>query len=162
MVDAGIADIKRAEEVLRSRASKVIIGTETLPSIGFVGMAVKFLGKARVVVSLDLKGEEVISGAELGKLSDPLSLLQEFTRMGVNQIIVLDLARVGSGEGVNTPFLEEVLSKFRGKLFVGGGVRDIKDLLEIKRMDVFGVLVATALHSGKISVEELKRVGLFP
>ncbi len=42
-------------------------------------------------------------------------------------------------------------------VFVGGGVRDIKDLVELKNLGVSGVLVATALHSGKISIEELKK-----
>jgi HisA/HisF family protein len=162
MVDAGIADLGRAEEVLKSRASKVIIGTETLPSINFVGKAVKSLGKERVVVSLDLKGEEVISGFALGRFRNPLSLLLEFKRIGVDQIIVLDLARVGSGEGVNMPFLEDVRRNFKGKLFVGGGVRDMKDLMDLRRMSVFGVLIATALHSGRISLEELKSAALLP
>jgi phosphoribosylformimino-5-aminoimidazole carboxamide ribotide isomerase len=162
MVDAGIADLERAEEVLRSRASKVIIGTETLPSINFVGMAVKSLGEERVVVSLDLKGEEVIMPSSTPLIRNPMSLLREFKRMGVDQIIVLDLARVGSREGVNLPFLEDVKRNFEGKVFVGGGVRDIKDLVELRKMSVFGVLIATALHSGRITLEELKRAALLP
>jgi len=160
MVDAGIANLKRAEKVLSSHVSKVIIGTETLSSMSFVGEAVKFLGKERVVVSLDLKGEKVISGFELGRFRNPVDLLREFQGMGVDQIIVLDLARVGSGEGVNTPILKEVLRNLKIKVFVGGGVRDIKDLVELKNIGVFGVLIATALHSGRISLEGLRRAGL--
>jgi phosphoribosylformimino-5-aminoimidazole carboxamide ribotide isomerase len=45
-------------------------------------------------------------------------------------------------------------------VYVGGGVRDIKDLRELKDVGVFGVLVATALHSRKISLKELKQAGL--
>lgn len=160
MVDAGIADLERAKKVLRSHVSKVIIGTETLPSIGFVGEAVKTFGSERVVVSLDLKGEKVLSGFELGKFSSPLSLLREFQGMRIDQIIVLDLTRVGSGEGVNMPFLKEIVKNEKVKVFVGGGVRDLSDLAELQRVGVFGVLVATALHSGKIRLEELRRAGL--
>ena len=159
MVDAGIADLERAEKVLKNHVSEIVIGTETLASISFVGEAVKFLGRERVVVSLDLKGEEVISKFELGKFMDPISLLQEFQRMGVDQIIVLDLARVGSGEGVNMRLLKKILGNFKAKVFVGGGVRDIKDLLELENYGVFGVLIATALHSGRISLEEMKHAG---
>jgi phosphoribosylformimino-5-aminoimidazole carboxamide ribotide isomerase len=82
--------------------------------------------------------------------------------MGVEQIIVLDLVRVGSGEGVNMPFLTSAL-KLRGvKVFVGGGVRGIEDLLALRDMGVFGVLVATALHSGKITLTQLKQADFFP
>jgi phosphoribosylformimino-5-aminoimidazole carboxamide ribotide isomerase len=160
MVDAGIADLERAEKVLRSHVSKVIIGTETLQNISFIEKAVKSLGRERIVVSLDLKGENVISGFELDKFSNPLDLLREFQGMGVDQVIVLDLARVGSSEGVNMPLLKEVLKNRKVKVFVGGGVRDIKDLVELQNIGVFGVLIATALHSERISLEELRRAGL--
>jgi phosphoribosylformimino-5-aminoimidazole carboxamide ribotide isomerase len=86
--------------------------------------------------------------------------LREFQRLGVSQIIILDLTRVGSGEGVNMSFLTEVLRNITAKVLVGGGVRDVKDLVELKDLGVFGVLVATALHSGKISLESLKQTGL--
>jgi phosphoribosylformimino-5-aminoimidazole carboxamide ribotide isomerase len=160
MVDAGIGDLKKAESVLESHVSKVIIGTETLPSASLVAEAIGLFGSEKIMVSLDLMGDRVISGFELGALKDPVALLREFQEVGVSQIIVLDLARVGSGEGVNMSFLKEVVRNIKAKVFVGGGVRDVKDLVELKDIGVFGVLVATALHSGKISPEGLKHAGL--
>ena len=160
MVDAGIDTLKKAESVLESHVSKVIIGTETLPSISLVAEAIRLFGNDRVVVSLDMMGERVISGFRLGALKDPVAFLREFQEAGVSQIIVLDLARVGSGEGVNMSFLKEVVRNSKAKVFVGGGVRDVKDLVELKDLGVFGVLLATALHLGKISPESLKKVGL--
>ena len=160
MVDAGIADLERAEKLLKSHVSKVVIGTETLPSFSFVREVVKSLGKEQVVVSLDLKGEKVLSGFELGNLGNPVDILREIQEIGVEQIIMLDLARVGSGEGVNMPLLTEILKNRKVKVFVGGGVRGIADLVELRTVGVFGVLVATALHSGKITLKELKQAGL--
>jgi phosphoribosylformimino-5-aminoimidazole carboxamide ribotide isomerase len=160
MVDAGIDDLKKAKRVLESHASKVIIGTETLPSTSLIAEAVELFGSEKVIISLDLMGDRVISKFELGALKDPVALLREFQEAGVSQIIVLDLARVGSGEGVNMSFLKKVLKNIKAKVFVGGGVRDIKDLAELKDVGVSGVLVATALHSGKISLKELKHTRL--
>jgi phosphoribosylformimino-5-aminoimidazole carboxamide ribotide isomerase len=160
MVDAGIDDLKKAKQLLQSHVSKVIIGTETLPSASFVAEAVRLFGSEKVVVSLDLMGDRVISRLEAAALTKPLALLRKFQEAGVSQIIVLDLARVGSGEGVNVAFLKEVRRNIKAKVLVGGGVRDVKDLVELKVLGVFGVLVATALHSGKISLKELKLAGL--
>jgi len=159
MVDAGVADLERAEELLRNHVSKVIIGTETLPRISFLEEALKSLGKERVMVSLDLKGKKVISEFERGKSKSRVGLLRELQRMGVEQIIVLDLAKVGSEAGVNMSILKEALRNVSGKVFVGGGVRDLVDLVELENVGVFGVLVATALHSGKISLKELRNAG---
>lgn len=160
MVDAGVDNLDKAKRVLASHVSKVIIGTETLPCISLVGEAVSLFGSEKVVVSLDLMGDRVLSRLELGALKAPLALLQKFQEARVSQIIMLDLARVGSETGVNMPILKEVLRKVDSKVFVGGGVRDIKDMVELKNARVFGVLIATALHSGKITMDEIKRAGL--
>jgi phosphoribosylformimino-5-aminoimidazole carboxamide ribotide isomerase len=80
--------------------------------------------------------------------------------MGVSSVIVLDLARVGSCEGVNVDFLKKVLEKKTFDIYVGGGVRDIDDLINLKTLALSGVLVASALHSGKISIEELRKAEL--
>jgi phosphoribosylformimino-5-aminoimidazole carboxamide ribotide isomerase len=160
MVDAGVTNLKKAKEVLKNQVSKVIIGTETLQNVNLVAEAVEFFGTEKVVISLDLMGGRVLSKLALGTVAEPITLLREFQDMGVSQIIVLDLTKVGSREGVNLPFLREVLENIEAKVFVGGGVRDVKDLTELKEIGVFGALVATALHSGKISAEELKHAGL--
>jgi phosphoribosylformimino-5-aminoimidazole carboxamide ribotide isomerase len=160
MVDAGITDIERAQKLLNSQVSKVIIGTETLQSKSFVGEAVRLFGSARVVVSLDLKGDKVLVRLGFAGCKNPMCLLREFKEMGVSQVIVLDLARVGSGEGVNVDFLKKVIDDLGVDVYVGGGVRDIKDLIELNSLGVSGVLVASALHSGKISIRELRHAGL--
>lgn len=160
MVDAGVTDLKKAQEVLKNHVSKVIIGTETLSSASFVAEAVEALGSEKIIVSLDLMGNRIISGFELDRLAEPITFLRQLEEMGVSQIILLDLAKVGSGEGVNLSFLHEVLRNIKAEVFVGGGVRDVKDLVELKGLGVFGVLVATALHLGEISPEGLKQAGL--
>ena len=160
MVDAGVTSLKTAEKMLENQVSKVIIGTETLPSTTFVAEAVTSFGNEKVMVSLDLLDDQVLNRFKPDNVVEPIELLREFQELGVSQFIVLDLTKVGSREGVNMAFLQELLGKVKAKVFVGGGVRDVKDLLELKDLGVFGVLVATALHSGKISLEELKEAYL--
>jgi phosphoribosylformimino-5-aminoimidazole carboxamide ribotide isomerase len=160
MVDAGVTAVERAQSLLENGVSKLVIGTETLQNKSFVGEAAIVFGSDRVIVSLDLKGDKVLARPGFDGSVDPILLLSEFKDVGVQQVIVLDLTRVGSGEGVNVDFLKKVLRNFNMDVYVGGGVRNIADLIELKSLGVSGVLVATALHSGKISVEELRRSGL--
>lgn len=160
MVDAGVNELDVAEKLLDIGVHKVIIGTETLSNLDFVAKSIASFGSRNIVVSLDLMGKKIISGFELDGRREPISLLHEFQRLGVSQIVILDLARVGSGEGLNLPFLRDVLENIEAKIFVGGGVRDFEDLKRLRDLPVFGVLIASALHSGKISLTELKRAEL--
>ncbi len=159
MVDAGVTSMERAQSLLGSGVSTLVIGTETLQRKGFVEEAVTAFGSARVLVSLDLKGDKVLVRPGFDGCTDAMCLLAEFKDMSVTQVIVLDLARVGSGEGVNVDFIRKVLAS-EMEVYVGGGVRDTADLVELKGLGVSGVLVASALHSGKISVDELRHTGL--
>lgn len=160
MVDAGFDDSKRIDEAFKNGVSKVVIGTETLSRLDFVEEAVKLFGPQKIVLSLDFKEKTVLSKFEVSENKKPMILLQEFINMGVSQVIVLDLTRVGSENGVNFGFLEEALAKRTIRVFTGGGVRDINDLIDLRNKGVFGALVATALHSGKISPEELGRIDM--
>ena len=159
MVDAGITDVEEAKKLLNNHVSKVIIGTETLPSMNFVRETVATLGKEQIIVSLDLKGERVLGKLGSGQPNNPLYALKEILKTSINQIIVLDLARVGSGEGVNMPLLQKIMKNLGVEVFVGGGVRGMADLKDLANVGVFGVLVATALHSGKITVKEIEQAG---
>lgn len=160
LVDAGITSIERAKTLLDSGVSKLIVGTETLQSKKFVKDAVELFESERVLISLDLRGEKVLVKLGFDGCVSPMCLLRDFKAMGVSQVIVLDLNRVGSDEGVNMVFLKKVIKTIGLDVYVGGGVRDIQDLVELKELDVPGVLVASALHSGKISINELKKAGL--
>ena len=160
MVDAGVTTLEQAQKLLGKGASKIIIGTETLRNKNFVGEAVKHFGCDRVIVSLDMKSDKVLVQAGFDGPQNALALLHEFAKMGVCQVIVLDLARVGSAEGVNVDFLKKVMGELQLDLYVGGGVRSITDLMELKQLGILGALLATALHTGKISVADLKQARL--
>jgi phosphoribosylformimino-5-aminoimidazole carboxamide ribotide isomerase len=158
MVDAGITSQSRATLLLKTGVYKIVIGTETLTSKTFIAQALEQFGSDRVVVSLDLKGDKVLTKPQFGECTNPLCLFKEFKAIGVKQVIVLDLTRVGSGEGVNIALLKEAID-LGFEVYVGGGVRDIYDLVKLKASGVKGALVATALHTGKVSIENLKREG---
>jgi len=156
MVDAGIADITKAEEVLATDVSKIVIGTETLDSLDFVSQAVSAFGEDKVIVSIDQKGGKVLSASEAIASMDAVSVTQKLASLGVRQIILLDLDRVGTEHGINRTVLRNILEQTEVEVLVGGGIQNLHELEELRKLGVSGALVATVLHNGKLTVDELK------
>jgi phosphoribosylformimino-5-aminoimidazole carboxamide ribotide isomerase len=159
MVDAGVAEITKAEKLLKAGVPEIVIGTETLRNLDFVNQAIKSFGEDRVVVSVDLKRGKVMSVLENVKPMGPVLLAKTLEEIGIDQIILLDLDRVGTERGANVEVLKDVLEKTKVKVLVGGGIRSVQDLENLRILGVSGALVATALHNGKLEVNELKSKG---
>jgi len=159
MVDAGIADITKANEVLATDVPKIVVGSETLTSLDFLGQAAKAFGKDKIVVSIDLKQGKVLSASKAVAQMDAVSFAQELGKVGVKQIILLDLDRVGTEHGINLPLLQTLIEKTGVEVLVGGGIRNLKELEKLRELGVSGALLATILHNGKLEVDELKSAG---
>ena len=72
--------------------------------------------------------------------------------LGVAELLVIDLALVGSGEGPPLAAVAALAAELEGvEIYAGGGVRDDADLRALERAGAAGALVATALHEGRIT-----------
>ena len=107
-------------------------------------------------MSIDLKEGKVLSFSEAIASLDAVSFAQELMKTGINQIILLDLDRVGTEHGINRAILENVLEKTGIKVLVGGGTRSLQEVEELRKLGISGALIATILHNGKLRVDELK------
>jgi phosphoribosylformimino-5-aminoimidazole carboxamide ribotide isomerase len=104
------------------------------------------------VFSLDLRQGTPIALPNVAASRDtPELLAQRAEAAGVGSIVVLDLARVGTGGGVD----HELMRRVRGavptiSLLAGGGVRNAADLDALAAVGVDGALIATALLDGSV------------
>ncbi len=109
----------------------------------------------RVGFSIDLRDGRLLGdwrGWGLKNDRDVLGLTRRVVEMGVGTLIVLDLARVGTGTGTGTePLLRDIRAEFpQVDLIAGGGVRTWEDVERLGEAGASGVLVASALHDGSI------------
>ena len=72
--------------------------------------------------------------------------------MAVREVLVIDLARVGSGAGPPLEAVAELSAALpEAAIFAGGGVRNADDLRALESAGAAGALVATALHEGRLT-----------
>jgi uncharacterized protein related to proFAR isomerase len=69
---------------------------------------------------------------------------------------VLDLARVGTGQGVELGLVGALRRRLPGiRLLAGGGVQSGRDLERMRDAGCDGALVASALHDGSITAADV-------
>jgi phosphoribosylformimino-5-aminoimidazole carboxamide ribotide isomerase len=167
LVDAGTNRSGGALEVLSCGASEVVVGLETLQAFADLAAMVEVVGPSRLVFSLDLRlGNPVLHPAMQdagGSGPDALSLAAQAVAAGIATLLLLDLGRIGTGCGVDLGLLETLRRRFPGiRLLAGGGVLTRRDLERMRDAGCDGALIASAIHTGRVSASDLSDLAAPP
>ncbi len=146
LFDGGVKNCESFEFFL-DFAYRVIVPTETLESIDEMKKIFEKFPKERIVVSVDVKDDELLSKHMDLTLSEFKEIMIE---LDPNEIILLDISGVGTEKGYNEKLLEE-FSELKDKLIIAGGLN--KDsLVELESLGIKKVLIGTSLHSGEVKL----------
>ncbi|HEY4260775.1 MAG TPA: HisA/HisF-related TIM barrel protein [Schlesneria sp.] len=159
LVDAGVRDVALSLE-LRRIGVEPIVGLESCPSPSVLAEIVT-ANHGHVTFSLDLKnGRPLLASDSAGWIDNPTVIARQAVASGVSRMIVLDLADVGTSSGGQTKALCQSLRAEFPHLFLtcGGGVRGIDDLQKCQSWGASCVLVASALHDGRLTVADLRHL----
>jgi phosphoribosylformimino-5-aminoimidazole carboxamide ribotide isomerase len=160
IVDAGVRDLKCALKlsVLDPESRTIVAGLESLDGPDALREIVHVFGDQRTIFSLDLDdGCPRKRAHSAWKSGDPLELACEAIEHGVSHLLLLDLARVGTGRGSGTKgLIAQIHARHPGvKVSVGGGISGASEVIELRNAGAAAVLVASALHDGRIGRQEL-------
>ena len=158
MPDCAICNRPERLLALDRSSSAIVAGLETLEGPGALREIVHEVGAARTIFSLDLdEGRPRKPETSAWKSDDPFELASEAIACGVRHVLLLDLARVGTGRGSGTMHLiAQILARHpEVHVSTGGGISGIADVLDLKNAGASAVLVASALHDGRIGRQEL-------
>jgi len=149
MVDVGVEnmeDVQKCAEI----ADTVIIGTETASFEVIKNAAIQFPG--RINVSIDMKNGSVLTKDKTMEVR-PEELVRRMNEIEINDIIILDLGKVGTSAGIDEIFLKKIAEISTHNILAGGGIKDVKDIETLERSGIGGALAATALHNGNIPID---------
>jgi phosphoribosylformimino-5-aminoimidazole carboxamide ribotide isomerase len=158
-LDAGIRGERGLERALEAGIGHVILGLETIPGPDFLARA-RRRAPERIVFSLDLNSGRALGDTSAWNGGDAWTIADQAAKVGARAIIVLDLSRVGTGGGTGTEELTARLARDHPELEIvaGGGVRHVEDLKRLQAIGVQGVLVASALHDGRLTRAEIEQL----
>lgn len=143
-VDNGLAEETACRDWLARHRARLVLGSESQTDPTLV---TRLTG---TILSLDFRGDAFVGTESLRR--DPA--------LWPDDVIVMTLARVGSGAGPDFERLAEMQARSpTTRLWAAGGVRDLADLVRLGDGGIAGALIATALHDGRIGGNELASLG---
>jgi phosphoribosylformimino-5-aminoimidazole carboxamide ribotide isomerase len=148
-VDNGLAGAGACRAWLQQGYGDLVLGSEAQSDVSTLDELTAERAGDRIVLSLDYKD---------GRFLGP-ERLQAQPSLWPQRIIAMTLSRVGSDSGPDFDLLNQLRTKAPAKkLFAAGGVRGGEDLIELNRRGISGVLVASALHAGRIGKREIAAI----
>lgn len=152
IVDAGVANIQGVRKILELGAQRVIIGAETLTDWEAGTKILDTFSQDKLVFSLDMRAGKILSAYKPLAAMQPLKALERLSQAGWKELILLDLARVGAEAGIDRGLLEQARQAFPDlTILVGGGLRGVDDLIELRSIGIDGALIATMIHRGNLT-----------
>jgi phosphoribosylformimino-5-aminoimidazole carboxamide ribotide isomerase len=135
-VDAGFRRADDARDWLAIERVEAVFGSESLESL-----AVLETLPARAILSLDFRGDMLLG---------PEGLLRA-SALWPPRVIAMTLDRVGAGAGPDIDRLAKLRAVAGDRaLIAAGGVRGLEDLAVLREAGAAAVLVASALHEGRV------------
>ena len=143
-VDNGTANHGAARRFLATGVGRLVIGSESQRDLVLVR---EFAGDTRVALSLDFRDDQFVGPPAL--LADP--------GLWPARVIVMSLARIGGAAGPDLDRLKAIRAAAGlGRLvYAAGGVRDARDLTTLAQAGINGALVASCLHDGRLTKQDL-------
>lgn len=148
-VDCGVRDNSACARWLDARCGALVLGSESQQSVETAADLLAGERKDRMILSLDFRDDGFIGPPQL--LGQP--------ETWPDRVIVMTLGRIGGNKGPDLDRLRWLIGTAPGKkIFAAGGVRGFDDLTVLSGLGASGVLLASALHDGRIGRHEIKRL----
>jgi len=162
----GIRGVDEIEGALKEGADRVILGTRAIEDRNFLEKSISNY-KERVILSLDYGKDGMIfkDGWQKNAGIKIFEIIGNIESLGAESVIVTDISKDGTLEGINFEFLKMLLGSSSLKFIIAGGIGSIDDIINLKKiedMGVYGVIVGKALYEGKnkINLKKAIRIGM--
>ena len=153
----GIRDSKIAKNYFKLGINYLIIGSYAVKNIEKV-IELSESYHDSIYVAIDVLGENImINGWEQKSLFTPANLFQRYDKTKIRGYVLTDIENDGMLSGLNLNMISLNLSLTKKKLIVGGGLKDMQDIIGLKKIETSkleGVIAGKAFYVGDIDLKK--------
>ncbi|MEW6042499.1 MAG: 1-(5-phosphoribosyl)-5-[(5-phosphoribosylamino)methylideneamino]imidazole-4-carboxamide isomerase [Elusimicrobiota bacterium] len=153
----GVRNFETIKKITETGIDRVIIATMIIYHPELVRKAIKKF-KSKIMAGIDIYNGKVAVGGwkEITEIS-ALEIVKKLQDMGIKEIIVTDILKDGTLEGLNFDELKTIAASCSMNIFASGGVGSIEDVKKIKKLQKFGIsgiIIGKALYNESIKFED--------
>jgi phosphoribosylformimino-5-aminoimidazole carboxamide ribotide isomerase len=158
----GIRSKSSANELFSSGIDRVIIGSLAIKNPDEFKKILEKYSTGKIIIAADVKDNMIkITGWTEETPITLNQLIDSCLNIGITKFICTDISRDGMFSGPNVDLYKRILYNYPGiDLIASGGVRDIKDILELKEINPYAVVVGKAIYENKINLKELSEIAM--
>ncbi len=162
-VGGGIRTLAQVNAYLTGGVNRVILGSSALDNPQLVKRAINLFGSDQIVIAIDGKdGEVAISGWVKKSNIKMQDLLSNMLAFGAKQFLVTDISKDGTLKGPNIKLLSNLRVAFpKVNIIAAGGISNLKDLKELKKVGINSAVVGRALATGDLPLATLREVNSY-
>jgi phosphoribosylformimino-5-aminoimidazole carboxamide ribotide isomerase len=155
-VGGGIRSIEAVNEMLSKNVSRIVLGTMAYRQPDSIRQLAKKVAQ-KIVISIDQNnGKVMINGWRESTDSGVNDTIKLFLSMGIREFLLTSVNRDGTLTGPDITALSCANSFQDAKIIASGGISSLEDLVRIRSIGCYSVILGKALYDGKISVEKAK------
>tara|TARA_Y100000590_G_scaffold174402_1_gene199436 strand:- start:2112 stop:2840 length:729 start_codon:yes stop_codon:yes gene_type:complete len=164
-VAGGLRNEEKISEVLEF-ASRVVIGTIAMQlkeseQSNILRDFIDAFGNERIVISIDhVDGKIVTHGWQKNTGIDLFEATNEFANYGFSEFLTTNVSKDGTLEGPDIESLKKISQINRCNVIASGGISKIDDIIQVKEINPYGLILGKALYEGLVSIEEAKKIGV--
>jgi len=158
-VGGGIRSLQDIYALCSAGAKKIVLGTALFTNPDLVKNAVLLFGADRVVAALDVQNNEIrIKGWQEGSGIPLYDGIKQVNALGIRTLLITDINRDGMEQGPNAALYKKIKKNYPElSITASGGVRNAKDIRELRNAGCSFAVVGKALLSKQVCLPELLR-----
>ena len=157
----GIRNKKIAKKYFELGINYLIIGSYAVKNIEKVTELSESFQDS-IYVALDVLGENImINGWQQKSFFTPTKLFQHYDKTKIRGYVLTDIENDGMLSGLNLNMISLNLTLTIKKLIVGGGLKDMRDIEELKKIQtpqLEGVIAGKAFYVGNIDLKKADKL----
>lgn len=149
----GIRNEEDIQDCLSIGVKRVILGTIAQQEPQFAKEMIKKY-REKIAIGVDAKkGKVAVNGWLETTETDAYIFCQELVAAGCQTIIYTDIARDGTGMGMDSAAYEK-LNALGCNIIASGGVATLADITSLAQAGTYGTIVGKSLYSGQLDLSE--------